>query len=108
MIDTRNETPERYQAAEQIRSLLVAANHAGLYQRQPHRYPIPPETTKRVNFACEQLDKLKVSWAIQNNALTIVSDADTSKIWNLLYSSNFDILARQILDGKVSSGKIIA
>lgn len=82
-----------------IERLIVAAYVKGLHLRglKGIRQSDVDEIKNIVEYACENLDALGVSWSIQNKALAFINDIDDQKVWQQLFKRSHKQIAQGIL-----------
>jgi hypothetical protein len=85
--------------SDHIETILLIALRHGEFLRFPHRFEGQDTSTgKDVGYACEQLDELGCTWAVQNTALCYINDADTPKVWAELHSRQLSAIAQEIIN----------
>lgn len=84
----------------ELERLLIAAQAKGHYLRFPQRFEVEPDTQNWVNHSTKALDKLGVSWSIQNTALMFINDIDQQPVWELFFKRSLFKIIDNILEGE--------
>lgn len=83
---------------DNLERLLLIALRKGEMLRFPKRYEgAVNDIGSEVGYACRELDNLGCSWAIQNEALCYINDADTPKVWQALHRKPLRVIAQEIV-----------